>query len=205
MPGVCAPKPVPLPWQEKQFRGKSMTERQFLGQVDFNLTTHFLNSITKDSELQLCFSTLINKMEPSLFQSKFTSFTFILRHFCYCSMQMTCRSQASSHGVIDPQSQVLKYESICVVPSFPDFDWAQQGVSNRFLPERYEVIHGEVWVKNSEWSRWVCLKLHCMAAWPLLSILTPAAFFFSNRYFLQYSHCLHAFSSCPCLQVLGLL
>lgn len=68
------------------------------------------------------------------------------------------------------------------MPSFPGFDWAQQGVSSRFFPGKCKVIHGEVWVKNSEWSCRISLKLHCLVAWPLSSVLAPAAFFFSQTF-----------------------
>lgn len=130
------------------------------------------------------FSTLINKTVPFLFKEKLLH----LQLFQHTLATAPCGWRVPRWGPVlvyfpySPRCWVLKYEYICVMPGFPGFDWAQQGVSSRFFPGKCKVIHGEVWVKNSEWSCGVSLKLYCLVAWPLSSVLAPAAFFFCLAY-----------------------
>lgn len=101
------------------------------------------------------FSTLINKTVPFLFKEKLLH----LQLSQHTLATAPCGWRVPRWGPVlvfppSPRCWVLKYEYICVMPSFPGFDWAQQGVSSRFFS--WEMQGDSWWSLGQE--LWVVLR-----------------------------------------------
>lgn len=101
-------------------------------------------------------------------------------------MWMACSSLRSSFSVVSPpvpDAGFWNTSTFVLCPASQALIEHSRECQAGFFPGKCKVIHGEVWVKNSEWSCGVSLKPHCLVAWPLSSVLAPAAFFFFSQTF----------------------